>query len=411
MTEVLKGATMPCGHARLVCLNQYDLVRKYWCEQCHAVMMCECDREVGEKYLSHQLRVGRDYKTRIEVRVSHGFQPKVCSECRGQPVDNFPMAAIYGRTSKIARYYWREIHFEELRRTDEIPGTLNPALTPERRKAIHREILAEFTARHEKNPKFQFLERSAADVLAATKTEVISVGAAHVPQQPKGVRIESAKGLVTPEEFATAYFGERGYECLATESRPFHALFGIYMFLLIQDPCDPRNRIVGFGSRTAFDQKVKAPPIHTMLPEDFGAPGYFERRKEAIDGHLATIDDSKWLFDYWAECSEDFRQYLWAHDQADVATARELVRILGLENLRKVLLYLVRDYWRHFCGWPDLLVYRSGELFFVEVKSSKDRLSEDQKRWITDNKAQLGFGFKLFKITQPPSQKRAEQKA
>ncbi len=366
--------------------------------------MCDCDRIIGEKYLNHQLRVGRDYENRTKYRVTLGFQSYVCNECRGLPPANIPMAAIYGRSSKIARYYWREIHFEEMRRRDEVPGTINPDLTPERRKQIHKEVLAEFTALHARSPKYQFTERSQSDVIAATNTEVITVKADHVPQQPKGVLIESPHGLVTPESFAMQYFGERGYQCLVTESRPFHALFGIYLFLLIQDPFDPRNQIATFGSRTAFERKVKAPPIRTWLPEDFGAPGYFTRRRKEIGAHLALLDDTEWLFNYWTGCSEDLRQYLWAHDPSDVATAKEIVRVIGLQNLRKVLIYLLRGYWGHYLGWPDLLISRPGEFFFVEVKSSKDKLSEDQKRWILDNEKYLKFGFKIFKIITPTTQ-------
>ncbi|MCC6479871.1 MAG: VRR-NUC domain-containing protein [Sphingomonadaceae bacterium] len=38
------------------------------------------------------------------------------------------------------------------------------------------------------------------------------------------------------------------------------------------------------------------------------------------------------------------------------------------------------------------------EFVFVEVKSSSDRLSEDQKRWITDNSNCLKLPFRLAKI-------------
>jgi hypothetical protein len=402
---------MNCQHDSLVCLNHYDLIRKSRCEACGEVMMCACDREIGEKYLSHQLRRGHDYENRQEFPVTLGFQPRVCNECRGLPVPNFPMAAIYGRTSKIARYYWREIEFELLRRLDEQPGTRNPSLTPARREEIEKAVMAEFTERHARNPKYDFLDQSQTAVIEATKTEVISIAAKHVPQPGHGVLIETGNGLVSPEKFAEQYFSARGYECILCESRPFHALFGVYMFLLIQDPDDPRNRIVGFGSRTAYDRKIKAEPIRMLLPEDFGAPGYFTRRRKQIGRHLATLDDSDWLFDYWARCSEEFREYIWAHDPADVATARRIRSILGLATLRKVLVYLVRHYWHHYCGWPDLLVFGPGEFFFVEVKSSKDRLSEDQKRWILDNRTFLHFGFKIFKITTPPSQYRSDKPA
>lgn len=68
-----------------------------------------------------------------------------------------------------------------------------------------------------------------------------------------------------------------------------------------------------------------------------------------------------------------------------------------------ILDYLVADYWRRYLGWPDLLAFTHDEHMFVEVKSTNDRLSEDQKRWIEDNSTYLHFPFKLAKIRKMPS--------
>ena len=35
---------------------------------------------------------------------------------------------------------------------------------------------------------------------------------------------------------------------------------------------------------------------------------------------------------------------------------------------------------------------------FVEVKSSSDKLSEEQKRWIADNHGMLNLSFRIAKI-------------
>jgi hypothetical protein len=396
-----------CSHSAVDCLNPYDYIRKYRCRACKGVMLCACDREIGERFLPHQLKEGTDMENRKTFAVTHGFQPAICNECRGLPLMNKPVAAIYGRTSKIERYYWREIAFELMRRLGELPGGRESKKSKEERKRAEKEVHAEFQALHATKPKYTYLERSQADVLAATNTQVISVAARHVPQPAGGILIECRTGAVTPERFAEEHFEQLGYECVRCESRPFHALFGIYMYLVIQDIADPRNRTVMFGSRTAFDQKARGVEIRTTLPEDFGAEGYYARRRKAIARHFMLLEDSDWLFDYWTGDSQPLREYLWAHRPEDVAAARQIRTILGTANLRKVLLYLVKHYWHHYLGWPDLLVFRNGEFFFVEVKSSKDRLSEDQKRWIIDNHEQLKFRFKLFKITSPSSQRRS----
>jgi hypothetical protein len=78
--------------------------------------------------------------------------------------------------------------------------------------------------------------------------------------------------------------------------------------------------------------------------------------------------------------------------------ARRLVKVLPKQTLLTILRYLVGSYWERYVGWPDLIVIRGAEFCFVEVKSSSDELSADQKRWIRDNHETLRLPFKLVKI-------------
>ena len=124
--------------------------------------------------------------------------------------------------------------------------------------------------------------------------------------------------------------------------------------------------------------------------------------KRQIQEHFDLIPEDKeellWVFDYWVEPSAHLRQYLYAHRWEDVAKARQVASILPPDATRRILAYLITHYWERYCGWPDLLVHSEDEFFFVEVKSSKDRLSEDQKNWIRGNSAELRLPFKIVKI-------------
>jgi hypothetical protein len=93
-----------------------------------------------------------------------------------------------------------------------------------------------------------------------------------------------------------------GYKVLFAESVPFHTLFGIYLWLLIQDPDDPNLQMAVFLDRTALESRENAKEILTLLPTDFGTSGYGLRRADAIERH-AMLPKSKgelfWTFDYW----------------------------------------------------------------------------------------------------------------
>ncbi len=313
---------------------------------------------------------------------------------------------MHGATTKIARYYWREIFFETTRRFYDAHPNLDPLdhnssefCFPEERREIEKQVISEIKKQHEDSPKYEYSERTQQEVIETTNTEVILVNAEHINTGKRKVGIRSGEDILTVEEFAAAYFNEQGFSVLEVESVPFHVLFGVFMYLVIEDPDDSKGKIVQFGSRNDFDTNTcQEGMVTTILPDDFGGSLYYERRKEFIDRHISELHDLDWLFDFWLGYSYNLRQYLWAHREKDVCRAKQVIAVLGLENIRKVLNYMVRNYWKNYCGWPDLLVYDDESFFFVEVKSSNDKLSEDQKNWLMGNMQYMGFRSKIFKV-------------
>jgi hypothetical protein len=325
------------------------------------------------------------------------------------------MAAIPGRTSKIKRFYWREIEFIIFARFAERAkeAGLDPedSWSPEcseLRKEVEREAIEEVKQVHARSPRYDLQEVSQDEILTKYNVEIVRLDASFAPKsQGKGVGIFDGEEVVPAEEFASRHYRRREWDVLFCESRPFHVLFGTFMWLLIQDPADPLGEIRGFGVKMDYPLRslTKGQQIWTRHPRDFGTKGYAQRRAEAIDEHFESMvpadqNELLWRFDYWMEDSVLLRDYLWAHDPDDVARARRVVEILPPEVIVRTLRYLVGDYWGRYTGWPDLLIHRRREFFFAEVKASKDRLSGDQKRWITDNADDLKLPFNLVKINR-----------
>ncbi len=399
-----------CSHKHIECLNPYELIRKYRCETCHEVMMCECDKNIGTRYLSHQLSTGTVLGTQEDVIVTLGFQPNVCPECRGLKPKAFPTSETFGRTSKIKRYYWRELHFKGLELFGELSSDedIDPifSTSPEVEELYvkaQKQALLEIKELHKTNPKYSYSEKSQQETIEEYDVPVIDLNATYIKNlATKKVQVSLERTSMSIEEFVQDHFAKEGFESLHLESRPFHVLFGVFMWLLIQDPSDPKNRMVGFGERSAFEKDGSKQPIHTILPEDFGTAGYFKRREKHINKHLASLEtrteEFEWLFDYWLEYSYGLRQYLWAHKEEDIASAQKIISVLPNQIVVNILKYLVENYWGRYLGWPDLLAYKEDQFFFVEVKSSGDRLSEDQKNWIRDNHSILRLPFKMVKV-------------
>ena len=399
-----------CAHVDVRCLNHFELIRKYECLQCGAVMMCACDEVIGRKFLAHQLMEGSELDTHRRVPVTAGFQPKICRECRGLPPEAHPVAAIHGRTSKLKRYYWRELAFREMELVAEWTNANGgqQTKTDEADQIKHqgraeKQALLEIKALHAATPKYTYDDESQESILSRCRVQIINLnGTYQRGLTDRKVRLLDGEEAISVEEYASRYFQRLGYSVSPLESRPFHVLFGVFMWLLIQDPGDQLNRLVEFGDRLAFERGEQGQVIWMLLPEDFGTRGYAKRRAVDIDKHLSTsmenTEELQWLFEYWLEPSRNLRQYLWAYRDEDVQTARQLVAVLPAIFIVSILRYLVEDYWGRYLGWPDLLVYKSSDYKFVEIKSSGDKLSDDQKRWISDNHSILHSPFFLIKV-------------
>ena len=235
-----------CPHSSIVCINPYEIIRKYRCVACDGVMMCACDEKIGRRFFSHQLTFGTELETQQQVPVTLGFQKDICNTCRGLPEEAHPTEKILGR-SKIRRYYWREIFFETTERFGDWQETPEgQRATPEearaKRKLIEKEAMTEIGKLHEQSPKYTYQDKSQSDIIDEYQVEVVKLEGIHSPKPEGGVGVFDGNDLYSPEEFVAQYYQKSGYNTLFTESIPFHALFGIFMWILIQDPRDPDLR-------------------------------------------------------------------------------------------------------------------------------------------------------------------------
>jgi hypothetical protein len=373
--------------------------------------MCSCDEQIGNRFLPHQLKNGTDYETKERIPVTSGFLPRICRECRGLSPEAHPMASTPRRTTKIRRYYWRELWFREMELfaewADAHGVSLDNAVSEEAalaRKDAAKRALDEIKQLHVRSPKYIFDEESQADVIQRYNVKIVDLkGIFYDPVQGQRVQIVGDNGEpLSSEEYVRQHYSNLGYESMFVESTPFHVLFGVFMWLVIQDVTDPRVRIVGFGDRASSDTGGPGHLVRTALPEDFGSVGYSSRRTEAIENHFSEMlgedADPQFLFRYWLFHSKGLREYLWAHRAEDIETARRLVEILPWTTVRRILRYLIESYWQRYLGWPDLLVFKEDDFFFAEVKASTDKLSDAQKDWIRGNHDILKLPFVVVKI-------------
>jgi hypothetical protein len=396
---------MSCPHSKVKCLNEFEFIRKYRCLDCGAVMMCACDERIGRGHLSHQLDRGVVLETQERVPVTTGFQANICRECRGLPPEAHPVSSIPGRTSKIKRYYWREIAFREMELFDAWKQTPEGQVHSRNSwfgiPGLADQALAEIKHLHAIRPKYVFKNMSQQQVLEKCNVDILDLKAQYVPAIEGRAQVVMDGLTLGVEAFARRNLEALGYTTMICESRPFHVLFATLLGALITDPADPKLRLIGMADRTAPANQQR--PLLWKRPEDFGTAGYGQRREHEISTYLNDVLPETTvrlldLFDGSLQASWFLRTYLWADEPSAIDTARTLLSLMTPATIKSILRYLVDSYWANYVGWPDLVVYGKAEWFFAEVKSSHDKLSDDQKHWIEQNHARLKLPFKLIKI-------------
>lgn len=393
-----------CLHNEVTCLNEYEIIRKYRCEVCREVMMCACDEQHGRRFLPHQLHEAQEYETKEWMPVTLGFQKSICRECRGLPLIPSPAAAIYGHTSKIKRFYWRELHFRKFDLLAVLGVSVENPLSQDQtvsREGIEAKALEDIKLLHATNPKYSLETESESAFLSRLPFDTVELRAV---VKTGGEVLREDGTTCSPEAFAAEWLAQSGYSTIECESTPIHTIFAVLLWTLIQDYSDPFVRDVMFGERLSFEQKGRSDEqVWTALPEDFGSPGYAKRRSVEIEEFFARFlqgntRDLLLAIETGIDGSHGLRQYLWAHRDNDLVRARQLLSVVPPEYVRRTLHYLLDDYWHHYLGWPDLFAWRSGEFLFVEVKLSGDKLSAEQRLWIEKNTDTLQFPFKLLKV-------------
>lgn len=386
-----------CTHSNVRCLNHYEIFRKYLCEDCGGVFICDCEKDLALTFLPHQVNFAQEYGTRKQFRVT-GFAPKVCAECRGETEMPHPMAAIYGRKGKVERYYWREIYktyshstLEWLKQNSEkVKDILEfQKKFPEVAKELEKKAKNHWKTVAKQNPKYDMKETTNSEFLLRVPVAEKQISAEYrqikKDNQKVGKWVGQDGSLVSVEEIAVENYASQGYSVLRCERILISTWVATFLCMVIQDTTDPRVREVFRNSTKGWRSKKRDTElIGILLPEDFGSAEFYERKKDAITSAIAYMRNKENLittFDELLEPGESLRDYLWVNNDEAVDIARTALAHLPKDVVISSIEWAIQDFWRRQPGWADLFVYNSNEYKFVEVKSPYDELSQEQMQW------------------------------
>mmetsp|Transcript_13720 Transcript_13720/g.25872 ORF Transcript_13720/g.25872 Transcript_13720/m.25872 type:complete len:747 (-) Transcript_13720:12-2252(-) len=173
------------------------------------------------------------------------------------------------------------------------------------------------------------------------------------------------------EEYALIYYGHKGWTGFHSENSIFITLYGLLMWDVIFAPLPD--------------------VFHTvcqLVPLDYKSPNFYASRADLIEQHLRNLKDCQdvgsLLEEIMASHQGEASIFVNWWQIADW-TVPSLIKIavgLGSGVLAEVCLRLSQDF-KHYCsGFPDLALFNETSAKLVEVKSSNDRLSQQQLMWL-----------------------------
>ncbi|CAG7896843.1 unnamed protein product [Brassica rapa] len=192
------------------------------------------------------------------------------------------------------------------------------------------------------------------------------------------------------EQLALQYYnGEGGgWQGMHTESSIWLTIFGLLMWdILFSD-------VPG-----VFQTRFQTAPL------DLETESFYQTRKETIESQLEKVANGMaeeiLIISYETHRGTACRGVAW--ERFSLEELRAAVACVGGKCVASLCRYLAQDY-RSWCsGMPDLLLWRfkengyEGEAKLVEVKSEKDRLSEQQRAWLL-LLMDSGFNVEICKV-------------
>ncbi|MFN3588378.1 MAG: VRR-NUC domain-containing protein [Spirosomataceae bacterium] len=163
------------------------------------------------------------------------------------------------------------------------------------------------------------------------------------------------------------YYESLGYQAIFTENHLWRGLFGLVFWDIIFD-----KTLVVFHH--PFQRR----------PSDFHLPDFYEKRKVKIKARLDALQEPALLIQEMAAVYQEKMGIenpfvIW--NDAIWEMCRLAVAQIPLQILKTIWLKIAENHVENGRGFPDLMVRNEEKIFFVEVKSPTDHLSNQQVFW------------------------------
>ena len=174
------------------------------------------------------------------------------------------------------------------------------------------------------------------------------------------------------EEVAIRYYENLGYNASWTENYYWWFLMALLFWDEIFAPIN--------GVFNGFELYSRM----NDMPMDFFTVEFYQKRKNLINNRIMRLKNADLEAEVSNSYNKNFGKCCRPIEDWNRYTLDELLvptRIMDKNSFLGILTRLISNFNAKRSGLPDLIVFNESELFFSEVKSEKDRVSDNQREW------------------------------
>lgn len=227
--------------------------------------------------------------------------------------------------------------------------------------------------------------------------------------------------LLLPEEVAIKHYENLGYSIIWGENDYWATILSLLFWDVIfakvrgsvtvsrsgyQDELDP-SYDNDFNQH--FDSFIKM----NGMPSDMFTGDFARNREDLIKARYRQLRN----IDINSELSKAFSKHKGKNcrlindwNKFTIEALQKPISGFEKETLLRILLRLIGDISTYRSGFPDLIGVKDTKVIFVEVKSEKDKLSENQIDWITYLALDRGIDVEIFLINHTDKKEQSIRK-
>lgn len=208
------------------------------------------------------------------------------------------------------------------------------------------------------------------------------------------------------EEAAIKYYEHLRYSALWTENDYWWVLMALLFWDIIfaKVPGSVNAKFGGnkelYPNDPGFNDAYEFMKI-SGLPSDFFTTDFYERRKDLIKNKIFELINTDLRQRIIHSYNQNYGKTCRPIENWDKFSLEQLlipVNTMDNEKFLKILYRLISNFRDNRSGLPDLVVYNHDKIFFSEVKSENDRVSEKQRTWHNFLSDELDMKVELFLI-------------